>query len=381
MLGQPRFVGSRVREARVARAMKAKTLAELLDVSPSSISQYESETQTPPPHVIVRMSEVLNLPAHFFTAELEPSYRTNLRWRSRTARPAARDSAEMKYEWFRRVLEVVYECVEFPPVVIPDVGAPCDPLRISNDDIENAAEATRREWGLGDGPISDTVTLVENNGIICVKSEMGDEFLDAFSDFASDGRSFFILGSDKGSAVRSRQDVAHETAHAVLHRDIPEEVAKDRVLHKEMEQQAFRFAGAFLLPESTFPQEVFSYTLDGLLHLKRRWGVSVSSMIMRLTDLGIIDESKKRYLFSQISRKKWRKNEPLDDTLEIEEPQLLRSAIDASLQEGVLDLDQLTVRTHLPIAEIERILGLEINYLRNWGTEHETGQFQLRLTH
>jgi Zn-dependent peptidase ImmA (M78 family)/transcriptional regulator with XRE-family HTH domain len=376
------FKGSRLREARRARAMKASTLSDLIDVSPSSISQYEKDKQVPPPHVVARIVEKLNLPGHFFTAEPEPPVHNCLRWRSQApAKKTARERAEQKYEWFRRVIRVVEQCVELPASNLPQFSMPSDPLYITKDDIEQVAEEVREAWGLAHGPISNVVRLVENNGGVVVRYELGDNGLDAFSDVDTDrlGRYYIILGTDKGSAVRSRHDVAHELAHMFLHGNVPVEAARDQVIHKEMESQAARFASAFLMPSSAFPLEVFSVSLDGLLQLKRRWGVSVASMVMRLADLELIDDSKKRYLFVQMSRRRWRKREPLDDEIAPEEPQLIRRSMEASLQAGVLDLEQLVLQTHLPIAEIERLMGMRVGQLEGTLVESDP-PFRLRLS-
>jgi Zn-dependent peptidase ImmA (M78 family) len=45
-----------------------------------------------------------------------------------------------------------------------------------------------------------------------------------------------------------------------------------------------------LLPEQDFLDELYAPTLDGMLSLKERWGVSVGAMIMRCKSLGILDE-------------------------------------------------------------------------------------------
>jgi len=375
------FQGARLREARLARAMRATALSNLIDVSPSSISQYENGKQTPPPHVVTRLIETLNLPGHFFTTDPEPSIHNCLRWRSQAAaKKTVRERAERKYEWLRRVIRVLETCVELPPSYFPDFGMPCDPTRISQDDIEVVAEEVRRTWGLSQGPISNIVRLVENNGGIVVRNEMGDDRLDAFSDFDDkNGRCYIVLGTDKNSAVRSRHDVGHELAHIFLHRNVPVKTARNSSIHKEMESQAGRFSSALLMPSSTFPLEVFSVSLDGLLHLKQRWGVAVSSMIMRLYDLDLIDESKRRYLFIEMSRRRWRRREPLDDELIPEKPLLVQRSIDASLRGRVLDLEQLVLQTHLPVPEIERLMGLEVGYLENHRREVDP-RFRLRIS-
>lgn len=378
---QTTFYGPRLREARQARALKANALSELIDVSPSSISQYESGKQIPSPYVIAKLSNVLNLPAHFFTDPPEPPMSNCLRWRSQSAATkAARERSEQKYEWFRRVIRFIERHVDFPRSSFFDIGMPNDPLKITHDDIEHAAEQVRCAWGLKNGPISHTVQLVENNGGIIVRSEMGDDCLDSFSDFdTASGRCYIILGTDKDSAVRSRHDVGHELAHVFLHRSVQMSVARQSAVHKEMEAQADRFASALLMPSTSFPLEVFSFSLDGLLHLKRRWGVSISSMIMRLHDLDLIDDAKKQSLFIQLSRRRWRRREPLDNEIVSEQPKLLRRSIDALMSEGMLDTEQVVLDTHLPMLEIERLLGLEARYMSGKQGDGEA-PFELRLS-
>ena len=61
-----------------------------------------------------------------------------------------------------------------------------------------------------------------------------------------------VLGSDKGAAVRSRFDAAHELAHLLLHSKFDEKDLKNATRFKQIERQADRFAGAFILPATTF---------------------------------------------------------------------------------------------------------------------------------
>lgn len=45
-------------------------------------------------------------------------------------------------------------------------------LFYSEDEIEEAAKELRRIWGLGNGPISNMTTLLENNGFIISKIDL-----------------------------------------------------------------------------------------------------------------------------------------------------------------------------------------------------------------
>jgi Zn-dependent peptidase ImmA (M78 family)/DNA-binding XRE family transcriptional regulator len=357
-----KFQGFRLREAREARALSQVALADLLGVSNASVSQYESGDQFPSAEIMARICERLNLPAHFFVASRPKREDPALFWRALTAaNKVTRESHQRRYNWFREVIAVIAEYVEFPRPNFPDFSVPTDPSQLRDEDIDDLATRARQHWGLGDGPISNVVWLVENQGALVVRGEMEDSQRDAYSDW--DGRCYVFLGADKGSAVRSRFDLAHEIAHGILHKNVPERVRRQQSIHRLIESQADRFAGAFMLPESSFPSEVYTPSLQSLLHLKTRWRMSVGAMIMRLYQLGIIDDDRRRYLMIQMSRKGWRRREPLDDSLAPEDPRLLKRSLDLLLEHGRLFQEELLRRTHLWPTDIEKLLGLPPGYL------------------
>lgn len=152
--------------------------------------------------------------------------------------------------------------------------------------------------------------------------------MDAFSEWRNGDESPFILyGADKGSAVRSRFDIAHELGHLMLHRGLDPQTFAEPATHKRAEMQAHRFAGALLLPKLAFAREVFAATLDTFLRLKPRWRVSVATMIHRAGDLGLVGREQAKLLWIYLNRRGWRKHEPLDDDLPVEAPQLLRHGL------------------------------------------------------
>ena len=51
-VGTPGFVGARLAEARQARGLNGTELADLIGVSPQSVSQYEHEKQRPSPDML-----------------------------------------------------------------------------------------------------------------------------------------------------------------------------------------------------------------------------------------------------------------------------------------------------------------------------------------
>jgi Zn-dependent peptidase ImmA (M78 family) len=119
-----------------------------------------------------------------------------------------------------------------------------------------------------------------------------------------------------------------------LHRWIEEGELEDPKVLKIREREADQFASALLLPRATFPNEVYTTRLDGFVSLKRRWLVSIQAMIIRCRDLGLIDADQTLNLFKQISFRKWRTREPLDDPkiVQLEQLRLLRRAVELVLE-------------------------------------------------
>jgi Zn-dependent peptidase ImmA (M78 family)/DNA-binding XRE family transcriptional regulator len=336
--GTPGFQPQRLREAREARGMTATQLAELVGISRNAVSQYETGKTSPSHETFHVVAAKLNMPPGYFLQPSTPAREGKVFYRSMaSATKLARSRAERKYGWLREVFSRLSRYVDFPPNNLPAWEVPEDPSKLSEQAIESYAEELRTFWGLGKGPISDLVCLLENNGIIVSRLALDAATLDGFSEWVpEERRAYVVLASDKDAAVRSRFDAAHELAHLVLHRNIDRKSITSKDQFRLIEQQAHRFAGAFLLPEATFRKELLYPSLEVFATMKSKWLVSIGVMIVRCTDLGIIDEDEKRRFWMSMSSRGWRRLEPLDDQLSPEQPRLLREAIVALDEAQVL---------------------------------------------
>ena len=128
--------------------------------------------------------------------------------------------------------------------------------------------------------------------------------------------------------------------------------------------QAHAFAGAFLLPANSFIEDFYVPTLDAHIPLKAKWGVSIQALIMREHRLDLITDQQKQYLFINISKRKWKTKEPLDDEQEIEQPLLTSQAIQMLISNGVQSRSAI-VNGCAPESEtdIEALAGLQRGYL------------------
>lgn len=364
-LGTPGFVGSRLREAREVRNVTGVGLAEIADIRPQSVFEYEAGRSTPSPRVVAALATALNVPEHFFLRPERPAARGNVFFRSMSsATKAARARARVRSRWLSDIVGYVSEYVELPKPNFPQLGLPADPLLLSDADIEQAAEDVRRFWSMRDGPIANTVLLLENQGAVVARDALGAESLDGLSELvAEDARPHVVVGTDKGTAVRWRFDVAHELGHILLHASL----APDRLLRpeqfKRIEEQAHRFAAAFLLPMTSFGEDLFAVNLDVFRSLKPKWKVSIAMMIRRALHAGLISEDIERSLWINFGRRGWRRNEPYDQEMEAEEPRLLRRSFELLLAEGGQTPDDIVTSLALPPGDIEALGGLPSGYL------------------
>jgi len=360
-LGTRGFIGARLTEARQARGLTAVSLAELVGVTPQSISQYENNKQSPSPETMDLISDLLRFPKERFLLEAAQQDDAPVFWRSNvTAVKSARERAEIRLSWVKEILDYQGKFFDFPELNLPKVEAPSDFRDIDSSFLDDLALSVRDYWEIGNGPMPDLLLEMENNGIVVSRIRIGAEKLDAFSQWPQDSNiPFVVLGRDKASAVRQRFDAAHELLHILLHRGVDRKRLNTAQDFKILEDQAHYFASSLLLPEKQFVDELYGCSLDSFLALKERWKVSIGAMIMRSKSLGLIDAPEAQRLWINYTRRGWRKVEALDNKLEKERPRLLRRSMEALLSERVQSVEQILSALSLPAEDIEEICDLD----------------------
>lgn len=357
------FNGEQLKKARIYRGYTVGELAELSGYQRQTISMYENGKSTPIDiSVIMNLSRVLNFPPQFFTDQsIKLSSGATYFRALLTTNKKYRNQQEQKMEFVAKLYSFIQEYVDFPELNLPEIPVDISP--------EEAAWVLRKHWGLGDRPISNLVYTVEENGIIVMSFKTETDDVDAFSkmiEIEGEQRYFIGYSSNKTSAARIHFDVAHELGHICLHGWSEDVESLSKEEFKEREEQANRFAAAFLLPESTFRRDVITspYSLPYYKQLKQKWKVSMAAMIRRAYTLNIISADDYQMLVRTMQRRSIWKNEPLDDVLITSEPSLLRTSVMMLLSEKVFTakefVDELSFNFGLSLYsdEIEDLLNL-----------------------
>jgi Zn-dependent peptidase ImmA (M78 family)/transcriptional regulator with XRE-family HTH domain len=358
------FVPARLTVARQAKGLKQKDLADELRFAPATISKWESEAyeQGPDHSSIYALAERLSVEPSWFYKPLEdPNTRPAFFRSMRSELTAARDKAAAKLLFSYEIYRALDDLVEFPVTDIPDLAAGLDYRMLSPESIEAIAVRLREYWGLGDDPLADLMVVLENAGIVVAETFLDSNKLDGVSAWFGNVP-VMLLAKDKDGGVRRRFDAAHELGHLVLHRGLTQDcITRDLRL---IEEQAMLFAGAFLLPASSFAVTSDKATLEHLCDIKPRWGVSIGAMIKRLASLNLISESHERNLWKYYSYRQWRGNEPHDDNIIVERPENLRSALELLSREDPATLMDVIETASIGSEYLSELTGIELASLR-----------------
>jgi len=358
-VGIASFNPKRLTQAREARGLYATALAEMVGLSNASISKFERGLAKPTEETLLELSRALNVPPVHFTREAIDENDSAVFYRSlASATKQMRTRAYRKFEWFSEICDFLETYFDFPKLSLPQIDTPEDFRELSGPDIERAAAKFRSSLGIKGGPLPNLLRLLEEQGVLICRAELGDAKFDAFNQIRKNRRPYIFLGTDKESAVRSRFDLGHELGHILLHQRVNQTALNTPALLKLIEKQAHRFASALFLPEEDFTKDLTSPTLDGFKSLKLKWKVSIGTMIARCKDLRINTDFETKRLWINLNRRGWKTREPFDDEIRPEKPSLPSQCIKLLLENNVVTKDQILDHLALKSRDVEELCSL-----------------------
>lgn len=289
--------------ARQLKGLKKSHLASLIEMSPASVTAWESGAKQPNRATVAKLALALQVEPQFFGGGAPPNV-SKPNFRSLRSTPqVAQDEAEAYGRFVAEITGMLDNAVEFPEALLPDL--PVDPDERSMTP-EQAAREAREYFGIAPGPVQHVVRLVERNGVVVVFSEPGVASIDAYS-LHSATRPIIVLNPVKDDYYRQRFDAAHELGHLIMHHDAEPG-------GKVAEEQANRFAAEFLVPAEeiapSLPASTAGKAWATLAELKEYWGVSLAALLYRARALGIMSDVSYRNAVIRLSQNGWRRSEP-----------------------------------------------------------------------
>jgi Zn-dependent peptidase ImmA (M78 family) len=197
---------------------------------------------------------------------------------------------------------------------------------------DKIAATVRAHWGVPTGPVKNLTQLLERAGVVIAWSKLGGTEVSGVT-FRVPGKPPIILLNEFHPADRMRFTLAHELGHLVMH----------RFPTANMEDEANRFGSAFLMPEAEIRAAFYGreVSLRELAGMKPEWKVAMQAILVRASSLSLVSSNRARYLWSQISTKGWRLQEPAELDFPREVPTILSRIVSSYTSDLGYSIEQL----------------------------------------
>lgn len=329
--------------AREIRGMTQKELANISGIDQGRISRYEGGIKEISEEELEELANALSFPLSFFlrggkrygTETSEIFHRKRL---TISAKEQKRIDGLMNA--FRLSIENLLQQVKpNSPYTIPQCK-----LYEYDHDLEQIAAVVRSTWQIPSGPISHLIAQLEAASCMVFRFDFGTDKIDEAVQWVRPLPPIILVNS-RAPGDRLRFSLAHALGHLVMHHD--------EVPYPDMEDEADKFASAFLMPFEDILEELEPVTIDHMLQLKPYWKVSMQALIHRAKDIGEINDRRYTSLFQMLSRAGYRKREP--NPIPAEQPEQVKQWL--SVFKDQLDYSD---------DDLANLVNLTLNDFRAW---------------
>ena len=343
------------RQITFAREYRGYSQSELSSkikgLSQPNLSKFEKGIGVLSDDVLFNIISFLDFPISFFEKEIfnKPE---NAHYRKKASiTKTERTSLENSNRIIGYIVDQMAESLEFPTFQFKeiDLGEGYTPTYV--------AQYVRKLLNLKDFPVKDINTILESNGIIVVELDTDISLFDGVSFTTDNGYKVIVLNKSM-SNDRKRFTLAHELGHLIMHSSEDFLFAE----YRDKEDEANMFASEFLMPSNAISNSLRNLKLSYLLDLKRYWLTSMASIVRRAKDIGCISYDKYQYYNVELSRKGYKKEEPLN--VFIDTPKLFYTAYKMHRENLEYSDEDIVSAFSLPMDVIKRFFISSDNRLR-----------------
>lgn len=350
------MIGKRLKQARDALGFSLRGLETAIQnqVSAQAIGKYERDEMMPSSTVLLALAKVLNVTPEYLLSSRE----IELEGIDFRKEPQAGVKEErIVHAVILDKVERYLELEELLPGADQKWSAPIkDEFTINCvEDIEKAAETLRDIWNLGTDPIPLMTELLEEKGIKVIALDLPEEVSGskAFVKIKHQDNVPVVVVNKKHNGERQRFTLAHELAHLVLKFTAMSDL--------DEEKAANRFAGAFLMAKEMMFRLLgsnrTSISLGELAELKKIFKVSIASLVVRCSQLGILSKVAYGRAWAQIKSLDLNTsstNEP--NPLPAEAPQRMQRLCLRAVAEGAISESKAAELLQISVRKLDHLL-------------------------
>lgn len=350
------MIGNRLKRAREALGLSLRDLEASIErkVSAQAIGKYERDEMMPGSTVLIALAKALRVTPEFLLSEREIELAgVDFRKEQQAAAKEERAVEASVLDQVERYLELE----ELLPGVDEVWSALNDPaFEIHNiEDAEEAANSLRQLWSLGIDPIPIMVELLEDKGVKVIALNLPESVSGskAFVRRRDEEDIPVIVVNQHHNGERQRFTLAHELAHLALR--------FSGLNDSEQEKAADRFAGAFLMAKDMMLRLLGSHrtsiSLGELAELKKIFKVSIASLVVRCSQLGVLTKAAYGRLWAQIRGLGWNgpsSTEP--NPLPAEVPLRMERMCMRAVSEGAISVAKAAELLNVSVRQFNRLL-------------------------
>lgn len=287
------LIAYRIKNARKLKGLTLQEVADELTVSKQMISKYENGKSIPNSSNLLKLSRLFNLKIdYFFNSFKVEIAAVNFRKKSSFSKKK-QDSIKERikidlenYLWIEDSLSIDYNFINS-----------IENIKIfSIRDIEKAILKLRNEWNIGLDPVHNIIQLLEDQEIKVIEIFDVDDNFDGLATYVNNKYPVIVVNGNF-PVERKRFTLLHELGHLLL--NLPKcEISEE-------EDYCNKFASEFLLPKNNVIKEFGGrrarITMNELVDMQRKYGMSIPAIIYRLVDANILSRDKQIKFYKKMN--------------------------------------------------------------------------------
>lgn len=300
-----------LRELRELSGLNQEALGEQAGVTRQTIAAWEKGEREPSMQQVVKLCRILNVPIDVMLGLAEPAEPVLL-FRA--------DAAEMLTPGLKQALTrkaCDYAEIEGLAGALPNLPVSRPMTTFDAHMVELVAREVRDWLGVEDAPLGDVLSLLEGKGLKIFLQKLPNA-VSGFSAYTDEiGGAIFVNAGHR--TERQYFTALHELSHLIFHRkEYQTPSAQPKAGKSDPREQAANYlAGAVLLPRAIVEAELYPYRnrwlpFSLLADIKRRYSVSMRTILVRAGQLGIISQRQAYQQIAKINEKYGKENEPID---------------------------------------------------------------------
>lgn len=300
--------------ARESRGLVHVELADKLNVSKPTAWRWENEEFGISNEVIEKLSKTLHYPESFFYQKgevlpLSLSYRMRNKVASKIISQIEANINIARLNLEQLLSAIKFESAKLPILDMNKYGTP-----------QECAKQLRKIWKIERGAIENLSEVLEDHKILLLNMNFDTERVDGRCVMVLDSLPLIVTNKNL-LGDRLRFTLAYELGHLLMH--LYTSPAYDR----DLSHEANLFAAELLMPERDIKGDLQDLSLPKLGDLKRKWKVSMQSLVYRAADLELLSDNQKRYLLQQFNNQNIRRREPKELDIPVEQYRLVRDLL------------------------------------------------------